>query len=72
MHMRTTIILDPALLKQAKQVTKIARKTDLVHAGLRSLIREAALEHLADLYGKGKAFAPAPRRRAAPSGARAA
>lgn len=68
MHMdskRTTLIIRADLLSAARAATGIPRKTDLIHAGLEALIERAAAEHLAGLAGKGKDFAPAPRRRKA-------
>ena len=47
MHMpRTTLILDERLVEQARKATGIERKTDLVHAGLRALIAQGALDRL--------------------------
>lgn len=49
--MRTTLILQDDLLKQAAECTKIQEKTSLVHAGLRALIEKSARERLAALGG---------------------
>ncbi|MBV8153874.1 MAG: type II toxin-antitoxin system VapB family antitoxin [Candidatus Eremiobacteraeota bacterium] len=43
---RTTLILDERLVREARKATGIERKTDLVHAGLRALIAEGALDRL--------------------------
>ena len=43
MHMRTTLIIDDALLGKAKELSGLQEKTAIVHAGLRALIaRESA------------------------------
>jgi len=64
MHMRTTLILDDALLERARRLTGIAEKTALVHAGLEALIAREAARRLAALAGTMPDLAPAPRRRA--------
>lgn len=66
MHMaktRTTLIIRDDLLAQARRATGIKRKTDLLHAGLEALIQREAAEYLAGLYGRGKGFTAAPRRK---------
>ena len=47
MHMRTTLILDDALVARARRITGIAEKTALVHAGLEALIAREAARRLA-------------------------
>ena len=43
MHMRTTMILDDALIQRALELTGLREKTAVVHAGLEALIaRESA------------------------------
>ena len=42
MHMRTTLILDDALIERARGLTGVAEKTALVHEGLRALIGRAS------------------------------
>ena len=65
MHMRTTLIVDDALVEKAAALTGIAQKTALVRMGLEALItRESALR-LARLGGSQKNFVPGRRRRAA-------
>ena len=63
MHMRTTLILDDALLERARRLTGIAEKTALVHAGLEALIARAAARRLAALGGTMPRARVAPRRR---------
>jgi len=63
MHMRTTLILDDALLERARRLTGIAEKTALVHAGLEALIARAAARRLAALGGTMPRARAAPRRR---------
>ena len=64
MHMRTTLILDDALLERARRLTGIAEKTALVRAGLEALIAREAARRLAALAGTMPTLASAPRRRA--------
>ena len=64
MPMRTTLILDDALLERAR-LTGIEEKTALVHAGLEALIARHAARRLAALGGTMPDLAPAPRRRPA-------
>lgn len=49
--MRTTIILRDDILKRAAQLSGIAEKTALVHAGLEALIEKEVRERLAALGG---------------------
>jgi Arc/MetJ family transcription regulator len=65
MHMRTTLILDDALVERARRLTGIREKTALVHAGLQALIAREAARRLAALGGTMPDLAPAPRRRPA-------
>jgi Arc/MetJ family transcription regulator len=67
MHMRTTLILDDVLLDRARQLTGIAEKTALVHAGLEALIAREAGRRLAALGGTMPDLTAPPRRRARPS-----
>ena len=66
MHMRTTLILDDALVEEAREVTGIEEKTALVHAGLKALIAREAARRLAALGGTMPKLGPAPRRRRPP------
>lgn len=63
MHMRTTLILDDALLARARRLTGIDEKTALVHAGLEALIAREAARRLAALGGTMPRARSAPRRR---------
>jgi len=65
MHMRTTLILDDALVERARRLTGIAEKTALVRAGLEALIAREAARRLAALGGTMPDLALAPRRRPA-------
>ena len=65
MHMRTTLILDDALIERARGLTGVAEKTALVHEGLRALIARESARRLAALGGTEPDLRPAPRRRAA-------
>ena len=67
MHMRTTIILDEALVEKAKRLTGLTEKTAVVHEGLRALIAQRSAERLAELGGSDRR-ARAPRRRRIPAG----
>ena len=51
MHMRTTMILNEALLEEARRLTGLTEKTALVHAGLEALIARESASRLADLGG---------------------
>ena len=62
MHMRTTLILDDALLERARLLSGLREKTAVVHAGLEALIRRESARRLAALGGSD-AKAKAPRRR---------
>lgn len=68
MQMRTTLNLDENLLSRARQLSGIAEKTALIHAGLEALIGQASARRLAALGGSQKRLRPIRRRRA---GARA-
>jgi len=65
MHMRTTLILDDALIAQARRLTGIAEKTALVHAALQALIAREAARRLAALASTMADLEAAPRRRPA-------
>jgi hypothetical protein len=66
MDMRTTLILDDALVERARRLTGIAEKTALVRAGLEALIAREAARRLAALGGTMPGLAAPPRRRAPP------
>ena len=63
MHMRTTLIIDNELLARARELSGIAEKTSLVHAGLEALIARESGKRLADLYGGQPDLKPVRRRR---------
>ncbi len=65
MHMRTTLILDDALLAKARSLTGIEEKTALVHAGLRALIAHESARRLAPLGGTAPKLELPRRRRGA-------
>ena len=64
MHMRTTLIIDDALLERAQKMSGIREKTAVVHAGLDALIARESARRLAALGGTDKTAKPVPRRRA--------
>lgn len=66
MHMRTTLNLDDALLRQAQEYTGIQEKTALIHEALRHVIAREAGRRLAALGGTMPDLALPPRRRPAP------
>lgn len=66
MHMRTTLVLDDALLAKAQRLTGLTEKTATVHAGLEALIARESARRLAALGGSEKALRSIPRRRPAP------
>jgi hypothetical protein len=63
--MRTTLLIDQALLDRARELTGIREKTALVRAGLEALIAREAGKRLAALGGQYPAFEDVPRRRSA-------
>lgn len=63
MHMRTTLHIDDALLKRARQLTGVAEKTALVRLGLEALIALESAKRLAKLGGTEKGLRPVRRRR---------
>jgi Arc/MetJ family transcription regulator len=64
MHMRTTINVDDALLREAKRLTGLDEKTAIVRAGLEALIARESARRLAALGGSEPGLRPARRRRA--------
>jgi Arc/MetJ family transcription regulator len=61
--MRTTMILDEALLRKAQKLTGLEEKTAVVHAGLEALIARESARRLAALGGSERRLEPVPRRR---------
>ena len=62
--MRTTVNLDEALLDEARKLTGVNERTELLHEGLRALIAREKSRRLARLGGSEKRLV-APRRRRA-------
>ena len=51
MHMRTTLIIDDALLAKAQELSGLREKTAVLHAGLQALIARENARRLAALGG---------------------
>lgn len=62
--MRTTLVLDDELLKEAQRLTGTTEKTALVRQALRALIERESAHRLAQLGGSEPEVEPIPRRRA--------
>lgn len=60
--MRTTINLDETLLDEARRLTGVTERTELVREGLRALIAREKAQRLARLGGTERRI-EAPRRR---------
>jgi Arc/MetJ family transcription regulator len=65
MHMRTTLILDDALIAKARGITGLEEKTALVHEGLRALIARESARRLAAMGGSERRLRVPRRRRPA-------
>ena len=63
MPMRTTLILDDALVERARRLTGVEEKTALVRAALEALIAREAARRLAALGGTMPDLTAPPRRR---------
>jgi Arc/MetJ family transcription regulator len=63
MHMRTTLNIDDDLIKDARELTGIHEKTELVRIGLKTLIAVEAGKRLAKLGGSVPDMQDIPRRR---------
>lgn len=50
--MRTTIELPDQLVKEAMQVTRIKKKTELIRKALQNLVQQAKVAQLKEYYGK--------------------
>ena len=61
--MRTTLVLDDALLAEAQRLTGTTEKTALVREALGALIERESARRLARLGGTSPQLAAAPRRR---------
>ena len=51
--MRATIAIDDRLFEEAKKLSNVKTKKELINLSLRELIRRKRQEHLAGLYGSG-------------------
>lgn len=49
--MRATIDIDDKLFQEAKRLTSLKTKKEIINLSLRELIRRKKLEHLLGLYG---------------------
>ena len=63
MHMRTTLNIDDALLREAAKLTGVKEKTSLVRLGLEALISLESARRLAALGGSERNLKPVRRRR---------
>ena len=63
MHMRTTLNIDDALLREASRLTGVSEKTSLVRLGLEALIARESARRLARLGGTEKKLSRIRRRR---------
>ena len=61
--MRTTLNLDDGLVGEARRLTGIREKTELVHRGLRELVARESARMLAALGGASPNLRAIPRRR---------
>ncbi len=62
--MRTTLDLDPDLVRQALQETGAKSKTEVIEMGLRARLEREARRRLKALFGEGPQLQPVRRRRA--------
>lgn len=63
MHMRTTLNIDDALMREASRLTGVSQKTSLVRMGLEALVARESARRLARLGGTEKKLLPIRRRR---------
>ena len=61
MHMRTTLIIDDALLGKARQLSGLVEKTAVVRAALEALIARESARRLAALGGSDRGLRAVPR-----------
>jgi Arc/MetJ family transcription regulator len=61
--MRTTIVLDDDLLKDAEALTGLTEKTAIVRAALKALVERESARRLARLGGREPNLMVPPRRR---------
>ena len=63
--MRTTVTLSNDLIANAQELTGITERTELLRAGLETLVRVESARRLAALGGSDRKASAAPRRRSA-------
>lgn len=63
MHMRTTLNLNEALLREAQELTGLKQKTAVIHEGLEALIARESARRLATLGASEPGLRTARRRR---------
>jgi Arc/MetJ family transcription regulator len=61
--MRTTLQIDPDLVRRALLETGARTKTEVIEMGLRALLEREARRRLKALYGEGPRLEPVRRRR---------
>jgi Arc/MetJ family transcription regulator len=66
-HMRTTLNIDERLVDEAKRLTGMKERTEVIHEGLRALISRESARRLAKLGGTEPGLKAIPRRRPADS-----
>jgi Arc/MetJ family transcription regulator len=67
-HMKKTLHIDEALLREARRACGAKTDTETVRAGLEALVRRAAYERLRSLRGSEPGAVDLERRREAPIG----
>lgn len=65
--MRTTLNIDEGLVDEARRLTGVKERTELIHEGLRALISRESARRLARLGGTEPKLKSIPRRRPAKS-----
>ena len=60
--MRTTLVLDDDLIREAQRLTGTSEKSALVRQALRALIERESARRLAQLAGSAPALSAIPRR----------
>ena len=66
-RMRTTLNIDESLVDEAKRLTGMKERTEVIHEGLRALISRESARRLARLGGTEPKLKAIPRRRPAES-----
>ena len=49
--MRATVVIDDALFEEAKKLSSVKTKKEIIHLSLKEFIRRRRQEHLLSLYG---------------------